>query len=93
MVDDDVRDRQRELGDLRWEIHNLSTRKAALEERLAQAIPSAVPRLQEQIGECAKDLLLATARLNYLDKLEAAENKPDLDEENLLKPRKPKLKR
>lgn len=94
MSEDKDRARQREISDLRWEIHNLGNQKTALQERLSQALPGPVGRLQEQLGALEKDLMLATARLTYLDQLEAPVELRSEDEEELLKlkPKKPKFR-
>jgi len=95
MSEDKDRARQREISDLRWEIHNLGKQKVAVQERLSQALPAATVRLQEQLGVLDKEMMLAAARLDYLDKLESlAESRSEDEEESLkLKPTKPKLKR
>jgi hypothetical protein len=95
MSEDEDRARQREMSDLRWEIHKLGNQKAAVQERLSLALPEAVGRLQEQLGVLENEMMLAAARLTYLDKLEiSAESRSENDEEWLkLKPKKPKLKR
>lgn len=95
MAEDEARARQREIADLRWEIHELGTQKTALEDRLSHAIPESVGRIREQIGTLDKELLLATARLAYLAKSESIAESASADEEEYLlkpKPKKPKPK-
>ena len=94
MDEDKDRARQREMSDLRWEIHKLGNQKKAVQERLSQALPQAVGRLQEQLGVLEKELMLAAARLTYLDRLEiSAESRSEREEELLkLKPKKPKFR-
>jgi hypothetical protein len=91
MSDDEDRNRYREFSDLRWEIHRLEIAKAALEERISQAPPEATARLREQLGSCEKDLLLASQRFAYLEKLESSRSPEGGEEFKIeLKRKKPK---
>ncbi|TQF40087.1 hypothetical protein UNPF46_11525 [Bradyrhizobium sp. UNPF46] len=89
MSEEEDRDRHRELSNLRWEIHKLKTTEAALEERLSQAPPEAVERLREQLGGCKKEIMLATARFTYLEKLDVQSVKSRHEEDELQLERKP----
>ncbi|WP_377828398.1 hypothetical protein ACFKHW_32010 [Bradyrhizobium lupini] len=84
----------KELGDLRYEIHQKEQARRDLETRLTKIDPVALPheaeRLRSLIGRIDADLSIARARKPYLEK-RIKEGLNELDNEREFE--KPKIKK